>query len=257
MDHRRGQRVTWEALQAYFPDGKFVGRLQPMPQYGCIYVKNAKSGSSTLTLWLHRIHTGDHDFAPGNIHKHHQLPKPGSLGRDTVVNMLNGEAFRFSFVRDPIVRVQSAYLDKVANTDCKNAWRIRVHQALGVEADPKWVPTFEQFIAALEQQEPRRMDPHWRPQHLNLMHPLVEYDFIGRLENFEADLERVREATGMPVIPMQVRNVRPRSESLFDGRPDLLRRAREIYAGDLDLYGYSAGRSLVRRGTRQLLGRYA
>jgi hypothetical protein len=238
MGHRPGQRVTLEALRAYFPDGKFSRRLQPMPQYGCIYVKNAKSGSSTLTLWLHRIHTGDYDFAPGNIHKHHQLSRPQSVGWDTVLGMLNGEAFRFSFVRDPIARVQSVYLDKVANTDRKSAWRIRVHQALGVEAHPRWVPTFEQFITALEEQEPRRMDPHWRPQHLNLMHPLIEYDFIGRLENFEADLERVREATGMPVIPIQVRNARPPTKSLFDGRPDLLRRARDIYAGDLELYRY-------------------
>jgi Sulfotransferase family len=240
MDHRRSQPVTLEALRAYFPDGKFAGRLQPMPQYGCMYVKNAKSGSSTLLLWLHRIHTGDHEFARANIHKHHQLPTPGSVGWDTVVKMLNGEAFRFSFVRDPIARLQSAYLDKVANTENKNPWRRRrrVHRALGVEGNARWLPTFEEFIAALEEQDPLLMDPHWRPQHLNLMHPLVEYDFIGRLENFEADLERVREATGMPVIPMQVRNVRPPAESLFDGRPDLLRRAREVYAGDLELYGY-------------------
>ena len=238
MDRRRGQRVTLEALRAYNPEGRFVGRLVPMPQYGCIYVKNAKAGTSTLLLWLHRLHTGDHGFARGNIHKHHELPTPASLGWDALLNMLNGEAFRFSFVRDPIARVQSAYLDKIANTKRKNVWRIRVHQAMRVEAHPRWVPTFEQFIAALEQQEPRRMDPHWRPQHLNLMHGLVEYDFIGRLENFEADLERVREATGMPVIPMQVRNVQPPAESLFDGRPELLRRARDIYAGDLELYGY-------------------
>jgi hypothetical protein len=238
MRRRRRQRVTLKALRAYYPEGAFAGRLLAMPQYRCIYVKNAKSGSSTLTLWLHRIHTGDHDFAPANIHKRHQLPRPGSLGWDTVVDMLNGEAFRFSFVRDPIARMQSAYLDKIAN-ERKDAWRVRRRgRGLGVEADPQWVPTFEQFIEVLEEQEPRWMDPHWRPQHLNLMHPLVEYDFIGRLENFEADLERVREATGMPVVPMPVRNVRPRSESLFDGRPDLLRRARKIYAGDLELYGY-------------------
>ena len=83
-------------------------------------------------------------------------------------------------------------------------------------------PEREAFIAALEQQEPRRMDPHWRPQHLNLMPPLVEYDFLGRLEHFEADLERVREVTGMPVIPMQVRHARPRSECLSAGPPGLL-----------------------------------
>lgn len=101
------------------------------------------------------------------------------------------------------------------------------------------MPTFDQFADALEAQEPLELDPHWRPQHLNLMHGLVDLDYVGHLETFAADLERVRELTGMPQVPLEVRNARTTvPDSLFNGRPDLLRRVREVYARDFELYGY-------------------
>ena len=34
--------VTREAIKNYFPDGGLERRLQPLPKYGCIYVRNAK-----------------------------------------------------------------------------------------------------------------------------------------------------------------------------------------------------------------------
>jgi hypothetical protein len=71
------------------------------------------------------------------------------------------------------------------------------------------------------------------------MHGLVDLDYVGRLETFAADLERVRELTGMPQVPLKVRNARATvPDSLFNGRPDLLRRVRDVYARDFELYGY-------------------
>jgi hypothetical protein len=114
-----------------------------------------------------------------------------------------------------------------------------VQQALGQPVDPDHVPTFDEFVAALEAQEPIDLDPHWRPQHLNLMHGVVELDYVGRLETFAADLERVRELAGLPQVPLDARNRRATvADSLFDGRPDLLRRVGEVYARDFELYGY-------------------
>ncbi len=233
------RRVTRAALKDYFPDGKVAGRLCPLPDQGCIYVRNAKAGCSTVILWLHRVHTGDHDFLPAlNIHKEHRLPQVKDVGWDRVARMLAGDAFRFSFVRDPIGRVESAYRDKILSVQ-NDRWRILVQETLGMPMDPKRTLTFDQFVAALELQEPLRMDPHWRPQHLNLMHGLVEYDLVGRLENFAGDLARVRELAGLPDVPIEVRNVVAKpSDRLVDGHPALLRKVRNIYARDFELYGY-------------------
>ncbi len=72
------------------------------------------------------------------------------------------------------------------------------------------------------------------------MHPVVDYDVIGRLESFDSDLVRIREMAGLPDTPLSVRNVGPAGPwaSLFDGRPDLLRRVRQFYAADFEIYGY-------------------
>lgn len=237
------EAVTREAVTAYFPNERVNTRLHPVPAYNSIYVKNAKAACSTILLWLHRVHTGDHSFTPPRqgIHKTHSLPTIGQVGWNRVLHMLSGSAVRFTFVRDPISRVESAYRDKFVHTR-SYAGRAGIQQAIGLPEDPRGPVTFEQFVAALEvleRENPTHMNPHWRPQHLNVMHPLVEYDFIGRLENFHADMSRLRELTGMPDVPVENRNVTPKeSTSLFDGRPDLVRSVRQIYATDFELYGY-------------------
>ena len=50
------------------------------------------------------------------------------------------------------------------------------------------------------------MDPHWRPQHVNLMHPLIEYDRVGKLENFDWDLAKICKEAGIREVPVEKRN---------------------------------------------------
>ncbi len=231
------QRVTRAAMREYFPHGGLGRRIVALPAYGCVYVKNLKAGCSTVSLWLHRIHTGDHAFTPETTrHREFGLPRPGQIGWERVERMLSGSAFRFTFVRDPARRAESAYRDKVLGaTD--DRYRRHVRASLGLDGGGP--VSLEMFVTSLEQQEPLDMDAHWRPQHLNLMHPLVTYDLIGRLESFTEDLKRVRVAAGLPDAPVTVRNTSagPR-EGMLDSRPDLLRRVREVYALDYALYGY-------------------
>jgi hypothetical protein len=226
-------------LRRFFPGRLRLGyHLFPVPDHRLFYVKNPKAGCSTILVWLDRLHTGEHDFSPTNVHTEHRLPRPREVGWDTVSEMLGGAAYRFSFVRDPRRRFESAYWDKIVR---QRQWRPQVQTTLGLPEDPDAGLTFEQFLTAVEQQDPvSGMNPHWRPQHVNLMLPLVTYDHIGRLETFEDDLARIREEAGLPDVPRQVRNaakLRP-AESVYDGRPDLLRRVEAVYATDLELFGY-------------------
>lgn len=237
-----GRQVTMGALRSYYPHGRFASRLTPLPSLGLIYVRNAKVATGTTLLWLHRIHTGDYDFVPQtNIHVEHALPRPTDVGWDTVVRMLNGAAFRFSFVRDPVRRVESAYRDKVVRHRSYSG-RADLQRTLGLPVDPRRDLSFDQFVAALTilAEDPLTMDPHWRPQHLNLMHPLIHYDYVGRLETYAADLARIREASGLPDLPIPQLYVSDKPPArLLDGRPGLLRTVRTIYAADFELFGYS------------------
>jgi hypothetical protein len=225
-------------MRRYFQGRNMVRYLRPVPEHGIIYVKNPKAGCSTILVWLDRLHTGEYDFEFGDVHREHRLPKIGDVGRSTVVRMLSGEAYRFTFVRDPLRRFESVYWDKMVH---KLKWRQEMPAELGLNPGPDTIVSFEQFLSIVEQQDPvSEMNAHWRPQHINLMHPLVTYDHIGRLEDFAADLEHIREAAGLPHVPFEVRNAsrHTTADSVYDGRPDLVRRVEQLYATDFELYGY-------------------
>lgn len=231
--------VTWAGVRQFFIQWRIDTYIRPLPEYNLIYVKNPKAACSTVLAWLDRLHTGEHDAVIRNIHRNNRLPTAREVGRRRVARMLSGNAYRFSFVRDPLRRFESVYWDKLVHD---LGWRRRsVPSTMGLPADPNEPVSFEQFLTAVEQQDPvSEMDPHWRPQHVNLMHPLVRYDHVGRLENFAADLERIREEAGLPHVPIGARNksTRTYTESVYDGRPDLARRVERLYATDFELYGY-------------------
>lgn len=219
----------------YFSGRSLAYHLFPLPTHRVIYVKNPKAACSTVLLWLSRVHHADHTRRPRNMHTEHGLPRPDDIGWPTTLGMLSGDGFRFTFVRDPLRRLESAYWDKIVHAP-QEWWREPVQRILGISG----TPTFEQFLSAIEQQDPaREMDPHWRPQHVNLMYPLVSYDRIGKVETFADDVAAIRRATGLPAAPTEPRNQRRvQRPSVYDTRPDLEERARALYALDLELYGY-------------------
>ncbi|MDZ5623106.1 sulfotransferase family protein [Nocardioides sp. HM23] len=229
--------VTWAEMRAFFPHRPLAYHIHALPEHGIVYVKNPKAACSTVLLWMDRLHTGDHDFNPGNVHKDNRLPKVSSIGRRRVARMLSGGAYSFTFVRDPLRRFQSAYLDKIVGS---TGWRAEIQAALGEEPDEERPVSLDDFVTALERQDPvREMNPHWRPQHINVMASLIRYDHIGRIETFAADLETIREAAGLPAVPVAARNVTgTRRVDLLADRPDLEERVRAIYADDFEIFGY-------------------
>ncbi|UMG93057.1 sulfotransferase family protein [Nocardioides sp. TF02-7] len=229
---------TFADLRRYYRSRLAMSRaIVVLPEHGCVYVKNQKAGCSTMTLWLDRVHTGEHDFMTQRVHRDNRLPKPKDVGWPEVVRMLAGGAFRFSFVREPLARARSTWYAKVVR---QQHYRAGLQEVLGLPVDPESPLTFEQFVTAIEQQDPlTEMDPHWRPQHVNLLHPLVDYDHIGRLESFDADLAVIREHAGLPDVPVTIPNSRKDGQpDPYAGRPDLVRRVEALYAQDFELYGY-------------------
>lgn len=223
-------------LGRYFPGVRLATRIEVLPDLGLVYVRNPKVATSTLLAWLDRMATGQ-QRAPGeDVRRTNALPKPRDVGWDRVMRMIDGDALRFSFVRDPVTRFESAYRSKILQQTPSR--RRLLEQAGRAAEDPRPVG-FEEFLALVEQQEPLSMDLHWRPQHLNLMHPVFAFDVLGRLESFDRDLEEVRRRLDLPSPPTQVRNVsRGEHPSAYLDRPDLVERVRALYSRDIELYGY-------------------
>lgn len=238
--HAGGGDPTRKEMKTYYPNLSLAYHVHALPEHGLVYIKNPKAACSTVLVWLSRLHSGQDDFSPKNVHTEHLLPRPAELGWPCISQMLGGNAYRFTFVRDPLSRLESAYSDKIVKA-VSSQWRDKIRRSLGAPLGSEKPLSFEQFLAGLEQQDPViEMDPHWRPQHVNLMHPLITYDRIGKVESFDEDLAKVREEAGIRQVPVEKRNIRRTTddESVYDGRPDLERRAREIFATDLELYGY-------------------
>lgn len=230
--------LTWPAVERFYHGTRANRHLIALPEHSLLYVKNPKAGSSTLMVWLDRVHTGDLDSPLEHMHRDNRLPTTAEVGRGKVLAMLAGRAFRFSFVRHPVRRLESVYWAKMFRD---RAFRRRVADGLGISPDHTVHVSFEEFLEAVERQDPlTEMDRHWRPQHLNLLHPLVTLDHVGRLETFEQDLARITEAVGLDPVPVESRNVSPRTsrESVYAGRPDLVSRVERLYATDMELYGY-------------------
>jgi Sulfotransferase family len=223
-------------LKRFFPNTPLAHRIEILPELGLVYVRNPKAASSTLLEWLDWMHTGVEREATRNIRQDNSLPKARDLGWERVMRMVDGEAFRFSFVRDPVTRFESAYRSKILQP---RPSRLQVLELLGRPDDPATEVTFEDFLGVVEQQDPLHMDLHWRPQHLNLMHPVFTFDLLGRVERFDQDIEEIRRRLDLPGPPTRSRNVkRSPGPSAYEGRPDLVERVRALYTRDLELYSY-------------------
>lgn len=238
--HEAKAPVTWREMRAFFPHRSLAYHVHALPEHGIVYIKNPKAACSTVLLWLDRLHTGDHDYSPDNVHTDNRLPKVGDIGRRRIARMLSGDGYSFTFVRHPLRRFESAYRDKIVNAPSPE-WRSQVRLALGRPSDDDDGPiSLDDFVAAVEAQDPvAEMDPHWRPQHVNVMASLITYDHVGRIETFDEDLDTIRKAAGLPSVPVEVRNVAKRSNAgALAERPDLEERVRAVYARDFELYGY-------------------
>ncbi|XP_026881854.2 carbohydrate sulfotransferase 12-like [Electrophorus electricus] len=106
---------------------------------------------------------------------------------------------KFIFVRDPFVRLISAYRDKL---EAENQVYYKLHgipilRKFGNCSKPpesvhqahaaKIIPSFSNFTEYILSFPVKLLDEHWKPM-TQLCHPCqIDYDFIGKLENIEED----------------------------------------------------------------------
>lgn len=154
-----------------------------------VYLNNPKVGCSSIKMALWMATTGQ---------SQEQIPNPHDLGSSPFSATLPA-AFKaadyhvFTFVRNPFVRLVSAYLNKIVGKEAI-VWDCFVEQS-GAEFGftSKSDLTFDEFVSIISRCRPEALDPHWRPQYLNTLFPLVLPDFVGHLELMDAQLPAVLE----------------------------------------------------------------
>ncbi|XP_018539962.1 LOW QUALITY PROTEIN: carbohydrate sulfotransferase 12 [Lates calcarifer] len=183
----------------------------------------------------------------------------GSLSRHLMALKLQRYT-KFLFVRDPFVRLISAFRNKFGrpNEDFYKQFGSVMLRRYGnvsgslpdtaAEAFAAGIkPTFQQFITYLLDPETEResiFNEHWR-QVYRLCHPCqVKYDFIGRLETLEADADhllKLLEVDHLLHFPSGARNRTAASweRDWFAQIPITMRRELyKLYEPDFKLFGY-------------------
>jgi hypothetical protein len=157
-----------------------------MPSAELTYFANQKAGTTSIkrSLWQHHNQITNQTYGKDE-ETAAIIARPRSVfpGYESVAK--NGlAAFRqsifFSCVRNPYVRLLSAYLDKIGRGKDDMVWReFCATYALNATRPL----AFRDFVAIITRALPESVDVHFCPQHLNLLIPYVPYHHIFHLEN--------------------------------------------------------------------------
>nr|XP_057906110.1 carbohydrate sulfotransferase 12 [Doryrhamphus excisus] len=173
---------------------------------------------------------------------------------------------KFLFVRDPFVRLVSAYRDKleVGNEDFYRKFaQVILRRYANQPTPPSSVdearaaglhPSFSQFIQYLLDPQTEKEMPfneHWR-QVYRLCHPCqIQYDFVGHLESVEEDaahLLRLLRVDNVVEFPTSHGNTTSSSSEAhwFNTVPrESLRELYKLYEPDFRLFGYDRPDSIL------------
>lgn len=209
-----------------------------------IYVQNSKCASSTIrnTLW-----SAEHKLGlTGPPGRPHNEAETAPLVHDPRRWERVEREFVFTVARNPFTRILSAYLDKIVAHRDPRVWG-RFATCHGLDEAPLTFLEFLRLVAATPEDE---MDQHWRPQSCGLAPTLVPYDFIGGVENLQADLTHILQRIFGAEVPIQdfmphrTNSARRMAEHYG---PDEIRLVQEIYAADFAHLGYSPDPSVTAR----------
>jgi hypothetical protein len=168
---------------------------------------------------------------PGNF--------PGKTGRELIPDSLWDKAFKFTFVRNPYDRIYSAYsmfklypcfkplfpsfldfLQFLEWTDLKN------HQVSYYTDEPTYALKIENII-------------HHCSSYLNPKYHINEMNFIGRLENIDLELTKLRRQHHIEIPNLPKLNISKRKNHYKDAYGSKeIKIVSRIYAEDLEKFRY-------------------
>ncbi len=179
--------------------------IDVLPEHRIIYLCVPKSASSRIKMSLSAL-LGRNLSTPEAVHKRalSGLKAPHHVGLSQFYRLATDrETLRFSFVRNPYARLVSCWANKFRNKPLV-AGDSFVDQYLAArrDVDPALPAGFGQtlsfsdFVRFVAEPAARNLNAHWQCQHELIDRPGIALDFIGRVELFEQDFERVFDHAG-------------------------------------------------------------
>ena len=207
---------------------------------GYFFRSTPKVASSSLLTTLHKLELEDRAFAhtpAGAVHDRGNSPLAAPAQVADIDALLDGELLRFCFVRNPVDRFISAYLDKVRPSGGGLGPMVAAAHGLPPESEV----TIMQFAEVVAHQPRPDMDPHYSVQAWHLASDLIEYDLIGRFEHYDRDLAELGRRLGVDLASWESRIdhhwTGPKLYSHFL-EPDLMAIIVQTYQEDFERFGY-------------------
>lgn len=176
------------------PESQFNYMINISPRLDFIYFSIPKNACSTIKVLLrslfediNKIRTDVHD------RQNSLLLRPCDIGYENFLKMLeDSSVFKFTVVRNPYSRILSAYLDKFIKLPKYDVegYQIFLSQLVGGKEIDEYTSniSFLSFLKLINEKQPYGMNEHWRPQVIQGMIDLIDYDKIYRFESLETSL---------------------------------------------------------------------
>jgi len=214
-------------------------------KYKYIFAETPKVACSGIKTILQKIEMNNPKLYWENFEDIHNrelspLKKPSEVENfDLLIKDKN--YFKFCFVRNPYDRLLSAYLDKIIRGRPQKR-AILLH--LGKDKDNlNQYISFEEFVTAVCEQDILKMNPHWRIQYYQTFQDTIKYDFIGKLENYNKDIQYVlsKIVNNFSQYISDERRHATKANTLINKyyTPKIIKMVQKKYAIDFEYFKYS------------------
>jgi hypothetical protein len=237
---------NFEQLTQYMPKNEVYYNINISLKNRYIYCETAKSACTTIKRTLMNAELSGTGYRPKRVHLDaFSTPfiKLFQLDFNKVIKLFRSpDYFKFGFVRNPYLRILSAYLDKIVGNKPQ---KLKILKTMGKnENDLDVEIRFSDFLDVIENQSPYEMDQHWRPQYYQLFGDVIKYDFIGRVESLKDDFKKIENLSGIKIMEHY--------EDVFWHKTDSqnkiftyynsheAKKILKIYACDFENYAYSS-----------------
>lgn len=193
--------------------------------------------------WLHARSKTNESF----------IPRLADFPLEKATNILTSpDWFRFSFVRNPYDRLFSAYKSFIMQeSDPPSPYYNRIKEKIRTTYQysqraglPNATVSFYDFVQYVQETIEQDPDYHWCTLQTGLRSDLIDYDFVGKFENFEADFRQVLQKLSVPNELMPTL-IEPVNESNLKNIPlaavynwALADQVYGLYKADFEAYGY-------------------
>ena len=178
---------------------------------------------------------------PHKIHAEaqEQLIRLRDMEEDIINEMFFGNYFRFAFIRSPYTRILSSYLDKIVANEYE---RKRLLPNLGIKENK--IITFKHFLELISLIPDQKRDIHFMSQSELLMINKINYNFLGRFENFESDfkfvLDEVLKIEYFNDLKSKSKHHSTNANSIYKEyfTTEIENMCKQIYINDIENFGY-------------------